>query len=585
MITREKFILGFFVSVCLLAVPLIGQFQPDPFANSREPDIRAEAQYDQGLILFRFSLADNFHITDLKHKFFTIELEKNDAVEISRAEFPEGIAYADEQVFKGEFAVKLFVKKLRDISGPVDIKFTVSYQVCQERPQEVCFVPDSQALTVKVERDFEMAAGVSLSRRDESYAQWVERVIKQELEERSAFLFVLVFIAGFLTSFTPCVYPVIPIVMGYVGTRSGKSKWRGFYLSIFFVLGLALVYSILGLLAATTGTMMGISFQNPVVVSVISAIFIIMGLSLAGLFEIPVPSSISSKIQASGKSQVLGALVVGGVSGIIAAPCVGPVLIALLSWISQTGNILLGFWLTFTFSLGLGTIFLVVGTFSGVVAALPKGGTWMNYVKYFFAVLLIGGGIYFLNTITAPWLGLLLWGIFLVAAAVFLGLFSPLEAGAVKPKLVRVFLVLLFLVGAFLFIKALEMKYFPQKVGPAIEKTPGLPWISNLDEGKRQAKEQGKRLLIDTAADWCVACKELDEFTFRDPGVASALKDYLLVRLDFTEKNTTNEEMRRALQVIGMPTVIFLASTGTEIGRFSGFKNKKEFLQLLDSLE
>lgn len=568
-----------------MAVPLSGQFQPNPFADNREPDIQAEAQYDQGLIVFRFSLDENFHITDLKNKFFTIELEKNDALAIDRLEFPEGVSYADEKVFKGKFAVKVYVKKFRDMTGPIDIKFTVSYQVCQEKPEEVCFVPDSQTLGVKIEQDFEMAAGSSLSRGDESYAQWVERVIKQELQKRSAFLFVLVFIAGFLTSFTPCVYPVIPIVMGYVGTRSGKSKWKGFYLSIFFVLGLALVYSVLGLLAATTGTMMGISFQSPVVVGVISAIFIVMGLSLAGLFDIPVPASISSKIQSSGKSQVLGALVVGGVSGIIAAPCVGPVLIALLSWISQTGNILLGFWLTFTFSLGLGTIFLIVGTFSGVVSALPKGGAWMNYVKYFFAVLLIGGGIYFLNTITAPWLGLLLWGIFLVSAAVFLGLFKTPEDDSARLKLARVLVVLLFLVGAFLFVKALDMKYFPPTAGPAIEKTPGLPWISNLDEGKRQAKEQGKKLLIDTAADWCVACKELDEFTFRDAEVALALKDYVPVRLDFTEKNTATEEMRRALQVIGMPTVIFLDSTGTEIGRFSGFKNKEEFLRLLHSLK
>jgi thiol:disulfide interchange protein len=644
------------------------KFGNDDF-SAAEPNIDTEAKYDEGLILFRFDLDPNYHITDLKHKFFKIEVEKNEYVEIRDVVFPEGVPYADEMVFKGQFDARVYVKSLKDPAAPVKLKFNVSYQICQEHPQELCYPPAKTDVNVTVDRTFKavepeqqaekheegkttlkdlslitsasafrpkggnwpvlllvglvllavsiffglsriraadsMAArfgkaaavvvfltgaflflkaldikyyplkysqkpenavtlkwiysledGKSIAKKEnkplmiDTYADWciackeleeytfsdpgvagilenyvlvkldfttmtaenekrqkdlnvigmptvifldaegnetrrfsgfynkdkflavlgvkkagwferLQELLKQELGKLSLLLFALVFFLGFLTSLTPCVYPVIPIVMGYIGTRSGGKKSKGFYLSIFFVLGLAVVYSILGVVAAMTGSMVGVSFQNPIVVIIIAAIFIIMGLSLAGLFEIPVPSSISSKVQAGGsKSEIIGAVVVGGVAGIIAAPCVGPVLIALLSWISQTGSVVLGFLLTFTFSLGMGIIFLLVGTFSGVVSSLPKGGKWMDYVKYFFALILIAGGIYILNSIAPGWLSLLLWGIFLVGLSVFTGLFKTHETYKFKDKAYKFIVILIFVVGLFLFFKSLELKFF-----------------------------------------------------------------------------------------------------------------------------
>ncbi|UCH98531.1 MAG: protein-disulfide reductase DsbD [Candidatus Aminicenantes bacterium] len=586
-----------FLLVCVFMFAVYGYSQfvgEQPFGKA-EPDIDTEVKYDEGLILFKFDLDESHHITDLKNNFFKIELEKNDYLEMIDAVFPRGVAYADEMVFKGQFAVKVYVRSLKDITDPVKLKFKVSYQICQEKPQEVCFRPEGKELEVTIKQTFKEVKMIGKGKEEEgkedrgkkegeSYSQWIERMIKQELEKKSFFLFLVVFLAGLLTSLTPCVYPVIPIVMGYIGTRSGKKKLKGFYLSIFFVLGLAFVYSVLGVIAAATGTMMGVSFQNPVVVIVISAIFIVMGLSLAGFFEIKVPSSLSSKVQSGYKSEIFGSLLVGGISGIIAAPCVGPVLIALLSWISQTGNILLGFWLTFTFSMGMGIIFLVVGTFSGLVSTLPKGGKWMNYIKYFFALVLLGGGIYFLGTIAAPWVSLLLWGIFLVSAGIFMGLFKPLEEDEVKSKTFKVIVVLIFLIGALLFVKAVEMKYFPAKYAGESTERIHLPWISSLEEGKSLARAENKLMMIDTYADWCVACKELEKYTFKTPEVSGRLKDFVLVKLDFTKRNEANEELRKSLKVIGMPTVIFFKPDGTEIHRFYGFKKKDEFLKIIDSL-
>ena len=275
----------------------------------------------------------------------------------------------------------------------------------------------------------------------------------------------------------------------------------------------------------------------------------------------------------------------GGVSAIIAAPCVGPVLIALLSWISQSGNIFLGFWLTFVFSLGMSVIFLVAGTFSGAVTALPRGGQWMSAVKYFFAALLIAGGIYFLSTILSPWLTLITWGIFLITLAVGLGLFRPQSETGMAHVLAKTVVTLIFLSGAILFYQGLAGRFFPVGAPAATDVKESLPWLSDLAQAKEKARVENKRLLIDAWAEWCAACRELDDKTFSRTDVRESLRDYILVKLDLTRKSESNEQRQKELAIIGMPTIIFLDATGKEMGRFSGFLDGSEFLGLLHGLK
>ncbi|MCK4944154.1 MAG: thioredoxin family protein, partial [Candidatus Aminicenantes bacterium] len=406
----------------------------------------------------------------------------------------------------------------------------------------------------------------------ETFFKKIERLLTEELEKQSVLLFLLAFVLGFLTSLTPCVYPVIPIIMGYIGSQSGGSKLKGFYLSLFFVLGLGIVYSLLGLFAAASGSMIGASFQNPIMVIVIASIFILMGLSLAGLFEIPVPSSISARIQAGGyKSKIIGSLIIGGVAGIIAAPCAGPVLIAILSWISLTRNLLLGFLVMFVFSLGMGVIFVLVGTFTGIISSLPKSGKWMSGVKNAFAILLMVGGLLVLGLIIPAWFQQRLWGILLIGISIFMGLFKPLGDEDIRKKFIKLLVVLIFLWGILLFFKSFLPVDFGKPVSQALITREPLNWISGLEQGKVLAAQQNKKLMIDTYADWCVACKELDKLTFSDPEVQVVLQNYVLVKLDFTKRNEKNQALRKSLGIIGIPTIIFLDSNGREIKRFSGF--------------
>ena len=581
-------------AVCLLFALLRPVWPQFGGQEAVQPRIVARVAPASGTVDFRFQVPAGYHITDLKNNFFTITLKKNDFVEVVKTIFPAGVPFGDESVFKGEFSVRVLLKNLKPIKNPLKLDFDVSFQICQEYPEELCYPPDQSRVQVGVGPDFSpaetatataasatTAADPAAAQKNEPLPRRLEDLIRGQLSRASLLLFILVFAAGFLASLTPCVYPVIPIIMGYVGGRSGGRKWKGFTLSLFFVLGLTLVYSLLGVVAAKTGSLIGISFQNPIVVTAIAAIFIIMGLSLAGLFSIPVPAWISSKVSSSHKSDIAGALIVGGISAVIAAPCVGPVLIALLSWISQSGNVFLGFWLTFVFSLGMSVIFLVAGTFSGAISALPRGGKWMSTVKYFFSALLIAGGIFFLANILKPWLTLLLWGTYLIALAVALGLFRPQAEGGVAQVLARTAVVLVFLCGAILFYQGLSKRFFPAAATGAAQAKETLPWLDDLPQAKQRARLENKRLLIDAWAEWCAACRELDEKTFSRDDVRAALADTILVKLDFTRKSEKNDHLKKELGIIGMPTVIFLDSLGVERGRFSGFLGPEDFLGLL----
>lgn len=585
----------------LSSVVLPAQFFNDSVVA--EPEIRYRTLYEKGIIVFTITVPDDHHITDLKNDFFKIEIDNNDYVNVKEVIFPSGETYADEMVFKGQFEVKVIMTSLRELKNPKKLKFTIGYQICQERPSEMCFAPGFQELKIPIGKSFAQTnnevngntdwipsiEGTSMTQgkkpEKESFFKKIERLLTEELEKQSILLFLLAFALGFLTSLTPCVYPVIPIIMGYIGSQAKGSKLKGFYLSLFFVLGLGIVYSLLGLFAAASGSMIGASFQNPIMVIVIASIFILMGLSLAGLFEIPVPSSISARIQAGGyKSKIIGSLIIGGVAGIIAAPCAGPVLIAILSWISQTRNLLLGFLVMFVFSLGMGVIFVLVGTFTGIISSLPKSGKWMSGVKNTFAILLMVGGLLVLGLIIPAWFQQRLWGILLIGISIFMGLFKPPGDEDIRKKFIKLLVVLIFLWGGLLFFKSFLPVDFGKPISRALTTREPMNWISGLEQGKVLAVQQNKKLMIDTYAEWCVACKELDKLTFSDPEVQMVLQNYVLVKLDFTKRNEKNKALSKSLGIIGMPTIIFLDSNGREIKRFSGFKNKKEFLKIVNSL-
>jgi thiol:disulfide interchange protein DsbD len=210
--------------------------------------------------------------------------------------------------------------------------------------------------------------------------------------------YIAVFFGGVLTSFTPCVYPMIPITIAYIGGRSGESRLKGLSLSIFYVIGMAATYSALGAFAALTGKLFGSASTNPILYLVVANIFIFLGLSMLDVFTLPIPSFLTSRQPGKKSGGYLGAFLVGLLAGTVAAPCTAPVLGVVLTFVAAKQNVFYGITLLFIFSIGLGTLLIIVGTFAGLMSSLPKTGTWSVAIKKFFGWLMIGAGEYFLIT-------------------------------------------------------------------------------------------------------------------------------------------------------------------------------------------
>jgi thiol:disulfide interchange protein DsbD len=416
--------------------------------------------------------------------------------------------------------------------------------------------------------------------------------LQQALSKRSFLAFLIVFLSGILTSFTPCVYPMIPITISYVGGRAA-SHVQGFFLSLFFVLGIAIMYSALGVVAASTGSVFGSAMQSPAVLVFVAAVFLAMGASMLGAFNLTIPSALQGKLtEGAQRGGIIGAILMGMVTGLVASPCVGPVLLVLLTFVAQTGSILFGFWLLFTFACGLGVLFLVLGTFAGAIRALPGAGSWMDTVKHAFGVVLIGVAIYYVRTLIGPAATGLIAGAYMLFIGVFTGAFTPLPAEPGKAQLMRKSIgLLLFLAGAVIFVIWLLaltgmpalLAHGPSLAGPGRpgSSPAGIPWRVNDEAALAQARAEGRPVVQDFYADWCAACVELDEKTWIDPEVIAEAKRFMPVKMDFTRRGEFYKAASARYEIRGMPTVIFYDASGKETARFFGFKKAQDVLAIM----
>lgn len=413
--------------------------------------------------------------------------------------------------------------------------------------------------------------------------------LQQALAKRSLLAFLIIFLGGIATSFTPCVYPMIPITISYIGGRA-RSRVQGFFLSLVFVLGIAVMYSVLGVIAAVTGSLFGGIMQSTPVLIGVALVFFAMGASMLGAFDLALPSGLQSKLQGGPRTGVIGAFFMGMITGIVASPCVGPVLVVLLAGVAAIGSIPLGIAFLFTFALGLGLLFLVIGTFAGALASLPQAGGWMDTVKHVFGVMLLAMGIYFLRGVIGPNLTLFASGVFLVFVGVFVGAFHGLGDEPGHGRLARKALgIVMLLVGGFLLVAGVgRVMGIGLTAPPAVTGGPAAAghgnWLSDDVAGLAQAKAAGKPAVLDFWADWCGACKELDHKTWSDPEVRRELDRFVAVKLDLTAKNETNQAKLTTYGVPGLPTVIFFDASGREVTRFFGFKPPQEVLELMRSV-
>ncbi len=378
----------------------------------------------------------------------------------------------------------------------------------------------------------------------------------------------VVFLIGLGLAFTPCVYPLIPITISFFSQQAAKRPGGTFGLALVYVLGIAVTYSSLGVVAALTGQLFGTALQSPLVVALIVLVLVALALSMFGVWELRVPAWATRA--AGGRQGYLGSLVMGLVVGVVAAPCVGPAVVGLLTYIGERGDPVLGFTLFFALSMGLGLPYLVLGTFTGAINRMPASGMWMVGVRKVFGVLLIALAAYFARPLLPGGVGSWLIGLALIIGGAWLLVVE--RTGHEQPAVDRVMRVVtagMLLIGlAFLPVRGAE------------EGRQHLEWMDYDAASVEAAIASGRPVIVDFYADWCAPCRELDEKTFSDPRVQEALADFARFKVDETRPTSEGEEAAEAFQVRGMPTVIVYRDSA-EVFRITGFEHPESFLDLL----
>ena len=516
-------------------------------------------------------IADGWHVNSNKpSEEFAIPtvLELDPATaELVEAQYPPHQMKAFEftggkqlAVYDGTFPIG-FRAKLKP--GATKIVATLKYQACSDR---VCLPPNTAS--VEIDPAKLSAAPVAAAGRAEARptsSSFTPLTAAPQSNDRLAQAFAskglpitlgLLFLGGLALNLTPCVFPLIPITLGFFAMQSDGRRSRRLALSGMYVLGIVATYTALGVLAALGGKMFGAWLQLPAVLIGFALLMLVLASSMFGAFEIQPPRWIANA--SSGRAGVAGALTMGLAIGIVAAPCVGPIVISLVTLVAQIGDPVLGGVMFATLAFGLGFPYLVM------LNALPRPGEWMVTVKKGMGFVLIAMAVYFLR----PLIGdeAFRWG---VAAALLTGAVFIFVSRTRGAALLRYGVAVLLLVSGVAFA-------IPKR------ELDGVKWGKYEVSALTQARTAGKPVVIDFYADWCLPCKELDEKTFTDDRVKAELDRFVRVKADLTiAGDERTKQLTEQYKVVGVPTIVFLDASGNEVpgSRLTGFEPPDKFLQ------
>lgn len=408
----------------------------------------------------------------------------------------------------------------------------------------------------------------------------------------------LAFVLGLLLSFTPCVLPMVPILLSIIAGQSGTekpSRWKGLSLAAVYVLGMSLVYTVLGVVAGLAGASLAVWLQTPWVLSLFAILLGLLALSMFDVYQLQAPSGLQSKLQGrlakipGGKYS--GVFAMGMLSALIVGPCVAAPLAGVLLFISQTGDVVLGGATLFALAWGSGALLLVVGASSG--ALLPKSGAWMNSVKYGFGVLLLATAWWMMNSVLPTWVLMLGWTVLAMWSAVLLGAFRRLDGAAGAGQQLLKAVGLLFAVWAVALLVGLASggRGILQPLaglgfggGASVNSVtsvavPPFQLVNNIEELDAALAATDRPVLLDFYADWCVSCIEMERFTFTNPDVAQKMGNMLLLQADVTANTAEHRALLKRFNLFGPPGIIFFNAEGKELPdpRVIGFMAADKF--------
>ena len=560
-----------------------------------------------GEVVAHWDIAEGYYLYRKRFKFAVTD----PGVTLGDARFPAGDMKNDEFFGKMEVYHHGVDARIPVHNGGATAALTLSvtYQGCAQAG--MCYPPVTKRVALKVPPA--AAAGstgdVSSGPGDAPAANNAaaptvpvseEDSIARSLAGDNRLVALLAFFGfGLLLSFTPCVFPMMPILSSIiVGQGEAMTTRKAFVLSLVYVLSVSVTYTLTGVAAGLLGENIQAAFQNPWAIGAFAAIFVALSLSMFGFYDLQLPGALQSRLAEISNSQqggrLIGVAVMGFLSALIVGPCVAAPLAGALIYIGQTGDAVLGGLALFSLSLGMGVPLLVIGTSAGKL--LPKAGTWMEAIKAVFGVMLLGLAIWMLDRIVPSWVTLALTAALITVSAVFLGALDSLapDAGGWR-RLWKGVGVVMLINGALLFISLGlggmgSLQAFQggpraaNGVGAQAQSHMAFDEVKGIDDLERrltEAGQAGRPVMLDFYADWCVSCKELEKFTFSDPQVQAALKDAVLLQADVTRWNDNDKRLAKKFQVIGPPAVLFFdARTGEEkrAYRVVGFMKADRFL-------
>ena len=609
--------LGFALTLLLACSATLAQ---DFFGEDRLPTVDeaiqlvTDADWDSQQLLLDFELIDDVYLYQHRFGFSLRDQNGNVLEDFADYTLPPGKDKTDEifgdvQVYYDRLSLTLPVASVPLVATELEVR----YQGCIE--DTLCYPPTKKVIPLANPAPAKKSPAATAATPAESPSTRNDdggflstlqsedaNAFNRWMTDRSLGLIIgLFFVGGLLLAFTPCVFPMVPILSGIIAGEKEPSASRGFVLSTSYVLGMAVPYTLAGLLVAVFGAGLNLQvlLQQPAAIITSTVVFVLLALSMFGLYELQLPAFLRNKLHQPGDSQrgnLLGAAIMGTISALVVSPCVTPILAGALIYVAASGDALTGAASLFALSMGMGVPLIIFGTGGG--SLLPRAGMWMEEIKRFFGVVMLGVAIWLLDRIINGILTLGLYGLLLAIYGVQLGALE--SAGEGMARLKRGIALVLALYGSVMIVGALSGGDDPlQPLAPMTQPAPVTDTVSSPgDHGPWQtilgreylttalagSRRAGKPVLVDFFAEWCVACKVLEETTLSDPQVLAAMEDFDLYRVDITEINADSQAIMEQYNILGLPALVFFTPAGTELpeSRVLGEMKPARFLEHLD---
>ena len=543
-------------------------------------------------ITTKIVLADKIHISADTLKFYVTKPKK---FELS-VNLPPAHKVDGDKIYEKELSVDI---PLSLVTSKVVGEFNLSVEFSGCADAGVCYNPQERSFILAGDPNAKIGFFDKLSK---AIASSNPNAIMDIIKSESAFFIITLFLVlGLLLALTPCIFPMIPILSSIIVSQQSEgeepSASKGFFISLVYVLSMAVTYTIVGVISGLLGGDIQSALQNPWVLAGFAVIFFALALSLFGYYEIQLPSKWQSKInEVSDNAQgsgIIGTAIMGFLSAFIIGPCVAPPLAGAVIFISQTGDAFIGGVALFAMSMGMGLPLLLVG--AGAGKFMPRPGGWMTIVSQTFGVVMLALAIFMLGKVIYPWLTMLLWSIFFMGIAIYMGVFDNSSTRRGAKKLFSLLALVFLVYGASIFVgflsgsKSILHPFSGFTSGNVVAKTV-IPIDKksgySIEKLKKEVKATDKLVIVDFRKQSCASCDELEEFTFSDPAVKEELKRFKFIQIDVTENSDKDKALLAKYGAFGTPTIIFFDKNNSSMPSkmLSGFLKADKFLKHLKSI-